>query len=140
MKKKTPNDARILSWWDYGYQITGIANRTTLADGNTWNQAHIALIGKCLTSPEHKAHHLIRHLADYVLVWAGGGHDDLAKSGHLARIANSNFPKHCGGDPTCSNFGFYDGERQREPTPMMADSLLYKMTSSGQVRRGAPSI
>lgn len=46
LKKKTPADARILAWWDYGYQITGIGNRTTLADGNTWNQAHIALIGK----------------------------------------------------------------------------------------------
>lgn len=22
--------------WDYGYQITGISDRTTIADGNTW--------------------------------------------------------------------------------------------------------
>jgi asparagine N-glycosylation enzyme membrane subunit Stt3 len=45
-------DARVLSWWDYGYQIAGIANRTTLADGNTWNLEHIALIGKILTSSQ----------------------------------------------------------------------------------------
>ena len=25
-----------MAWWDYGYQINGIANRTTIADGNTW--------------------------------------------------------------------------------------------------------
>jgi asparagine N-glycosylation enzyme membrane subunit Stt3 len=25
-----------MAWWDYGYQITGISNRTTIADGNTW--------------------------------------------------------------------------------------------------------
>ena len=24
---------------DYGYQINGLSNRTTLADGNTWNHA-----------------------------------------------------------------------------------------------------
>ena len=36
LNANTPADARVLSWWDYGYQITGIANRTTLADGNTW--------------------------------------------------------------------------------------------------------
>lgn len=52
LKDNTPEDARILAWWDYGYQITGISNRTTLADGNTWNHEHIALLGKILTSPE----------------------------------------------------------------------------------------
>ena len=37
VRDNTPKDARVLSWWDYGYQISGIAQRTTLADGNTWN-------------------------------------------------------------------------------------------------------
>lgn len=32
---------------------------------------------------------LVRHLADYVLVWAGGRGDDLDKSPHIARIGNS---------------------------------------------------
>eukprot|EP00798_Chlamydomonas_sp_ICE-L_P023253 gene23253-30480_t len=130
LKEHTPPDARILAWWDYGYQITGIGNRTTLADGNTWNQAHIALIGKMLTSSEDKAHKMIKHMADYVLVWSGGGSDDLAKSPHLARIATSIFPKHCGDDATCRHFGFYDSQR-REPTPMMSKSLLYKLVATG---------
>jgi hypothetical protein len=38
---------------------------------------------------EDEGYEIARHLADYVLVWAGGGGDDLAKSPHLARIANS---------------------------------------------------
>ena len=38
------------------FQISGIANRTSLADGNTWNHEHIALIARCLTSPEKRAH------------------------------------------------------------------------------------
>lgn len=128
--KNTPKDARVMAWWDYGYQITGIAKRTSIADGNTWNHEHIATLGRTLTSPEKKAHNAIRHLADYVLVWAGGGGDDLAKSPHLARIGNSVFPDHCGDDdPKCNKFGFY-GDNQ--PTPMMAKSLLYKLVMHGR--------
>lgn len=51
MKNNTPEDARMLAWWDYGYQITGIGNRTSLADGFTYDHEHIGTIGKLLTSP-----------------------------------------------------------------------------------------
>jgi len=105
IRDNTPEDSRIMAWWDYGYQITAIANRTTIADGNTWNHEHIALLGRVLTSPEKEGHRIARHLADYVLVWAGGGGDDVAKSPHLARIANSVYRHMCPGDPTCSRFG-----------------------------------
>jgi dolichyl-diphosphooligosaccharide--protein glycosyltransferase len=127
LKAHTPEDARVLSWWDYGYQITGIGNRTTLADGNTWNLEHIALIGRMLTSTEKKSHEIVKHMADYVLVWSGGGGDDLAKSPHMARIGTSVFTDICGRhDPSCYQYGFIN--EQRTPTPMMANSLLYKMT------------
>merc|ERR1740133_920654 len=86
VKKNTPADSRVIAWWDYGYQITGIANRTSIADGNTWNHEHIATLGRILTSNQKKCHKAMRHLADYALVWAGGQGDDLGKSPHLARI------------------------------------------------------
>ena len=67
--------------------------RTSIADGNTWNHEHIALLGKCLTSDEKTSHAITRHLADYVLIWttryAGMYSDDLAKSPHMARIGAS---------------------------------------------------
>lgn len=132
IEKNTPEDSRVMAWWDYGYQITGIANRTSIADGNTWNHEHIATLGKMLTSPQKKAHNAIRHLADYVLVWAGGHGDDLGKSPHLARIGNSVFPDHCGDDdPRCNKFGFYSGNEQ-DPTPMMRQSLLYNLVQHEQ--------
>jgi dolichyl-diphosphooligosaccharide--protein glycosyltransferase len=115
-----------MAWWDYGYQITAIANRTTIADGNTWNHEHIALLGKALTASEEEGYQIARHLADYVLIWGGGGGDDLAKSPHLARIANSVYRDHCpAGDPTCRAFGLLD--REGTPSPMMERSLLYRL-------------
>jgi dolichyl-diphosphooligosaccharide--protein glycosyltransferase len=131
LRDHTPEDARVMAWWDYGYQITGIGNRTTIADGNTWNHEHIALLGRCLTSPEKRAHDMVKHLADYVLIWTGGGGDDLAKSPHMARIGNSVFDDICPGDPTCRKFGFVN--QQMKPTPMMAASLLYKLHSNKMV-------
>lgn len=46
LKMNTKKDAKILSWWDYGYQITGMGNRTVLVDNNTWNNTHIATVGR----------------------------------------------------------------------------------------------
>ncbi|CAE7473943.1 stt-3 [Symbiodinium natans] len=133
LEKNTAEDARVMAWWDYGYQITGIANRTSIADGNTWNHEHIATLGRTLTSEVKRAHNAIRHLADYVLVWGGGQRDDLGKSPHLARIGNSVFPDHCGDDdPKCTKFGFY---ADRSPTPMMEKSLLYKLVEHN-VKKG----
>jgi len=131
LRDNTPEDARVMAWWDYGYQITGIGNRTTIADGNTWNHEHIATLGRCLTSPEKKAHKLIKHLADYVLIWTCGGGDDLAKSPHMARIGTSVYSDICPGDPTCRDYGFTD--RAGTPTPMMAKSLLYRLHSHNAV-------
>jgi len=130
LRDNTPYDTRVLSWWDYGYQISGIANRTTLADGNTWNHEHIATLGRILTAPQEDAHRIARHLADYVLVWTGGGGDDLAKSPHMARIGNSVYPGLCPDDPTCAHFGFYSREPMM-PTPSMEKSLLYVLSMHG---------
>jgi dolichyl-diphosphooligosaccharide--protein glycosyltransferase len=122
-----------MAWWDYGYQIAGIANRTSIADGNTWNHEHIANLARTMTATEEKAHRVIRHLADYVLVWAGGGADDMAKSPHLFRIGKS-----IGHDTGTvdmheiqSKFGV---DQYGRPTPLMAQSLLFKLVSfQGQV-------
>ncbi|CBZ30664.1 oligosaccharyl transferase-like protein [Leishmania mexicana MHOM/GT/2001/U1103] len=130
LRDSTPRSARILAWWDYGYQITGIGNRTSLADGNTWNHEHIATIGKMLTSPVAEAHSLVRHMADYVLIWAGQS-GDLMKSPHMARIGNSVYHDICPNDPLCQQFGFYRNDYHR-PTPMMRASLLYNLHEAGK--------
>lgn len=56
LRDNTPEDARVMAWWDYGYQITGIGNRTTIADGNTWNHEHIATLGRVLSVRSIRKH------------------------------------------------------------------------------------
>jgi len=59
-----------MSWWDYGYQIAGMANRTTLVDNNTWNNSHIALVGT-LFSEFFQV--LLKHVIMYFyLLWFPG--------------------------------------------------------------------
>ena len=62
-----------MSWWDYGYQITAMANRTILVDNNTWNNTHISRVGQAMASSEDRAYEIMRELdVDYVLVIFGG--------------------------------------------------------------------
>lgn len=97
LKMNTKKDAKILSWWDYGYQITGMGNRTVLVDNNTWNNTHIATVGRTMGSEEIEAYKLARYLdANYILVIFGGvsyySGDDISKFLWMIRIAAGVFP------------------------------------------------
>jgi len=73
LRQNTPKDAVVMSWWDYGYQIAGMADRPTLVDNNTWNNTHIATVGKAMSSNEDVAYPILRkHDVDYILVIFGG--------------------------------------------------------------------
>ena len=74
-----------------------MANRTTLVDNNTWNNSHIALVGKAMSSTEDKAYKIMRTLGvDYVLVIFGGmigySGDDINKFLWMVRIAQGEHP------------------------------------------------
>ena len=57
LKENTPEDAIIASWWDYGYWITTLSDRTTLADNATLNDWQIKKIAYTLiTNPENSWH------------------------------------------------------------------------------------
>lgn len=73
IRQNTKEDAKIMSWWDYGYQIAGMADRATLVDNNTWNNTHIATVGKAMSLSEEQSWPILRrHDVDYVLVIFGG--------------------------------------------------------------------
>jgi dolichyl-diphosphooligosaccharide--protein glycosyltransferase len=57
LKENTPEDAVIASWWDYGYWISTLAERKTLADNATlidWQIRKIAAM--YMSTPDHAWH------------------------------------------------------------------------------------
>lgn len=97
IRQNTAEDSVIMSWWDYGYQIAGMADRPTLVDNNTWNNTHIATVGKAMSSSEEVAYPILRkHDVDYVLVIFGGllgySGDDINKFLWMVRISQGEWP------------------------------------------------
>jgi dolichyl-diphosphooligosaccharide--protein glycosyltransferase len=73
IRTNTPEDAVFASWWDYGYWIAVLGNRTSLADNATINQTRIARIGQAFISDEEEGLAILHELqADYVVVFVAG--------------------------------------------------------------------
>merc|ERR1711939_608689 len=131
LRQNTPRDAKIMSWWDYGYQIGGMADRPTLVDNNTWNNTHIATVGKAMSSREEVSYPILRqHDVDYVLVVFGGllgySGDDINKFLWMVRIAEGIWPEEVRERDFFTARGEYRVDD--EATPTMKNSLMYKMS------------
>ncbi|KAH8433660.1 dolichyl-diphosphooligosaccharide--protein glycosyltransferase subunit STT3 [Aspergillus melleus] len=131
LRQNTPQDAKIMSWWDYGYQIGGMADRPTLVDNNTWNNTHIATVGKAMSSREEVSYPILRqHDVDYVLVVFGGllgySGDDINKFLWMVRIAEGIWPDEVKERDFFTARGEYRVDD--EATPTMRNSLMYKMS------------
>ena len=73
IKNNTPKDAVIAAWWDYGYWISTMGERATLADNSTIHTDIIQNIAKMLlSSPDDAWISLNEMQADYVLVFVAG--------------------------------------------------------------------
>lgn len=129
LRQNTAEDAKVMSWWDYGYQISGMANRTVIVDNNTWNNTHIATVGKAMNSPEEVAYRIARKLdVDYVLVIFGGvigySSDDINKFLWMVRISASV-------DSTVNERDYMNAHGgysiDASVSPAMKQSLMYKL-------------
>ncbi len=73
MEKNTPKDAVIASWWDYGYWISTMGERASLADNSTVYTSIIENIAKMLLSNPDTAWNTLNEMqADYVLIFVAG--------------------------------------------------------------------
>eukprot|EP01083_Nonionella_stella_P079215 217156_1 len=129
LNHNTPADAKIMSWWDYGYQITGMGNRTVLVDNNTRNNTHIATVGMAMASTEEDAYPILQaHHVDYVLAVFGGvigySSDDINKFLWMVRIGGGTYPRIVESEYFSSS-GSYTMDRHASQT--MRKSLMYKM-------------
>jgi len=65
MKANLPEDAVVASWWDYGYWISVIGEKFSLADNGTFNGSQIAWIGRMFMSTEEEALAMILDFNNY---------------------------------------------------------------------------
>ncbi|KAG8964915.1 oligosaccharyl transferase stt3 subunit [Tulasnella sp. 419] len=131
LRQNTAENSVIMSWWDYGYQIAGMADRPTLVDNNTWNNTHIATVGRAMALPEEKAYPILKkHDVDYVLVIFGGilaySGDDINKFLWMVRIAQGIWPDEIQERAYFSPRGEYKVDK--DASPAMRESLMYKMS------------
>nr|KAJ3419464.1 oligosaccharyl transferase stt3 subunit [Polyrhizophydium stewartii] len=131
LRQNTHEKAKIMSWWDYGYQITGMSNRTVLVDNNTWNNTHIATVGKAMSCSEEVSYEVMRKLdVDYVLVIFGGligySGDDINKFLWMIRIGQGVYPNDISEREFFTSTGEYAVDEKATKT--MRNSLMYKMS------------
>ncbi|WP_367182893.1 STT3 domain-containing protein [Nitrosopumilus sp.] len=70
IKVNTPPDSVVTAWWDYGYWITTMSDRTTLADNATIDAIQIQNIAKIFLSSPDDAWMMLQEMgSDYVLVF-----------------------------------------------------------------------
>ena len=100
-------------------------------DNNTWNNTHIATVGKAMSCSEEVSWKVMRKLdVDYVLVIFGGligySGDDINKFLWMIRIGEGVFPQ----DITERKFFTDRGEYAvgEKATTTMKNSLMYKMS------------
>ena len=103
IKLNTPENAVIASWWDYGYWIQTMADRTALVDNSTLIDTRIKNMAKMLLSTPVDSWNMLKEMnADYVLIFLSaqkindnleeklyilGGGGDESKVLWFARIA-----------------------------------------------------
>ncbi|EFX84969.1 hypothetical protein DAPPUDRAFT_300830 [Daphnia pulex] len=132
LRMNTPEDSRVMSWWDYGYQISAMANRTIIVDNNTWNNTHISRVGQAMASTEDKAYEIMRELdVDYVLVIFGGltgySSDDINKFLWMVRIGGStDRGKHIKENDYYTPSGEFRVDQEGSST--LLNCLMYKMS------------
>jgi len=98
MRLNTPPSSVVFAWWDYGYWITALGNRTTIADNGTQNSTQIGMIAQTfLDNISMAIPNLQRYNVSYVAIfitpsggtsggWQGFGED--GKWYWMARIGN----------------------------------------------------
>jgi len=100
MRENLPPDAIVASWWDYGYWITVLGNKTSLADNGTIDLIKIENLGYIFMSNETEAIEMLKtYDSTHVLVFTTfgtNGNDamfgDEGKWRWMARIAAEQYP------------------------------------------------
>lgn len=142
----TSSNSVIASWWDYGYWITTLGNRTSLADNATINQTRIASIAKMFMDQTENGLKVAKDLkSDYIVVYIVGQRFSGINGSELYVLGN-------GGDESKKQWfiriGGFDENKYLEqdgftPTPFFWNSTLLgqliPFTPVSYIVNGAPT-
>jgi len=147
IKINTPEDSVVASWWDYGYWISTLAERTTLIDNSTIGTWQIQNMAKIFLSTPDEAWNLLTDWdVDYVVVyvaaqrlsgdWNGdslyvlNGGGDESKKGWFMRIADVEMSKYLESDERTGTNYFWNETLLGKMIPY--NPLLYYHEESNQ--------
>ena len=99
MRLNTPPSSVVFAWWDYGYWITALGDRSTIADNGTQNSTQIGMIAQTfLDNITMAIPNLQRYNVSYVAIFitpsgsTAGGYQGFGEDGKwywMARIGNN---------------------------------------------------
>lgn len=124
LKENTPENSVVASWWDYGYWITTLGERRSIADNATLIDWRIKQLAQMFMSTPDEAWKTLRDMnADYVLIYVaaqrvnsedpplylvqGGG--DESKKQWFMRIAGVSLQKYLYDDGISPTAEFWNG-------------------------------
>jgi dolichyl-diphosphooligosaccharide--protein glycosyltransferase len=97
LKNNTPEDAIIASWWDYGYWITTLSDRTTIVDNATvidWQIKKVAY--SLITTPENAWHILNSHYTEDISKYLGDDNvEDWGGETYQSYLSSNDANKDC---------------------------------------------
>lgn len=89
MKLNTPEDSVVAAWWDYGYWISTVAERTTLIDNATLGDWQIKKVAEIfMSTPDEAWNSLTAWDVDYVVVYVAAQKLSGDWDGHSLYILN----------------------------------------------------
>jgi dolichyl-diphosphooligosaccharide--protein glycosyltransferase len=89
IKLNTPQDSVIASWWDYGYWISTVAERTTLIDNSTLGDWQIKKVAEIfMSTPDESWNLLTAWDVDYVVVYVAAQRLDTPYNGDSLYVLN----------------------------------------------------
>ncbi len=73
IRDNTPEDSVVAAWWDYGYWISTMSERATLADNATIDSGQIERLARMFLSTPDAGWQMLQDMdADYVVVFVAG--------------------------------------------------------------------
>ena len=159
IKHETPPGSVVAAWWDYGYWITAVSERPTLADNATLSWTRIKQMAAALLSePDEAWRYFQSKGADYVLVFvaaerytlngekvfalAGGGEESKLPS--IIPVAGEPLERFLHSDGLSPNDAFWETAMGRmfpyEEHSFYADDLASDEFFDGSLPLYAPSV